>query len=131
MLMYVFRIEDSGSSSTPPLSTQPSPPFPNTDAVANAIATPRQLELVEAKVFATSDAAKDRDLKRWVLDTRATNHMMRSRSAFSDLDTSIVGTVRFSDGSVVKINTCKNGEHRTIVNAYFIPRLTMNIISVG
>jgi len=74
---------------------------------------------VEAKVLAAFDAAEDRDPKRWVLDTGATNHMTGSRSAFSDLDTGIVGTVRFGDGSVVKIKgrstilfACKNGEHR-------------------
>ena len=46
--------------------------------------------------------------------------------------------MRFGDGSVVKIEgrstvlfACKNGEHRTLANTYFIPRLTTNIISVG
>jgi len=42
------------------------------------------------------------------------------------------------DSSIVKIEgrgtilfACKNGEHRTLTNTYFIPRLTTNIISVG
>jgi hypothetical protein len=46
--------------------------------------------------------------------------------------------VQFGDGSVAKIEgpdtilfACKNREHHTLVNAYFIPCLTMNIISVG
>ena len=89
-------------------------------------------------MFATFDAADDQDPKRWVLDTGATNQMTGSRGAFSELDTSIVSTVRFGDVSVVKIKgrgtilfTCKNREHRTLANAYFIPRLTTNIISVG
>ena len=109
-----------------------------TSEAAADVTTPRQLELVEAKVCAAFDAAEDRDPKRWVLDTGATNHMTGSRAAFSDLDTGIVGTVRFGDDSVVKIAgrgtilfACKNGEHRTLANAYFIPRLTTNIISVG
>ena len=89
-------------------------------------------------MFATFDVADDRDPERWVLDTGATNHMTGSRGAFSELDTGIISTVRFGDGSVVKIEgrgtilfACKNGEHCTIANAYFIPRLTTNIISVG
>jgi len=97
-----------------------------------------RVEIVEAKVFAATDVPKDRDLKRWVLDTGATNHMTGFRDAFSDLDTGVVGTVRFGDGSVVRIKgrgtilfSCKNGEHRTLGNVYFIPRLTTNIISVG
>jgi hypothetical protein len=99
---------------------------------------PTRVEIVEAKVFAAIDVPEDRDLKRWVLDTGATNHMTGFRDAFSDLDTGIVGTVRFGDGSVIRIKgrgtilfSCKNGEHRSLGNIYFIPRLTTNIISVG
>jgi hypothetical protein len=99
---------------------------------------PTRVEIVEAKVFAATDVSEDRDLKRWVLDTGATNHMTGFRDTFSDLDTGIVGTVCFGDGSVIRIEgrgtilfSCKNGEHRTLRNVYFIPRLTTNIISVG
>jgi hypothetical protein len=49
-----------------------------------------------------------------------------------------VDTVKFTDGSVVDIEgvgiilyECKNGEHRSLSNVYFIPRLTTSIISVG
>jgi hypothetical protein len=115
-LMYIFGTEDSSSSSTPSLSTQPLPPFPNTDAAVDAAPMPHQLELVEANVLAGFDATEDRDPKRWALDTGATKHMTGSRSAFSDLNTGIVGTVRFGDGSLVKIEgrgtilfACKNG----------------------
>ena len=31
-----------------------------------------------------------------VLDTRATNHMTRAKSAFSEVDSGICGTVKFS-----------------------------------
>ncbi|XP_066323940.1 uncharacterized protein [Miscanthus floridulus] len=114
------------------------PSLLNTADAADAAPTPCQLELLEAKVFATFDAADDRDPKRWVLDTGAMNHMTSSRGAFSELDTGIVGTVRFGNGSVVKIEgrdtilfACKNEEHHTLANTYFIPRLTTNVISVG
>jgi hypothetical protein len=59
-----------------------------------------------------------------VLDTGASNHT--------------VGTVKFTDGSVVSIEgigtilyECKNGEHRAFNGVYYIPRLTTSIISVG
>jgi hypothetical protein len=64
--------------------------------------------------------------------------MMGSRAAFRNLDTRVSGTVRFRDGSIVRIKgigtilfTCKNGEHGTLGNVYYIPRLTANIVSCG
>jgi len=64
--------------------------------------------------------------------------MSGSRAAFADLDAGITGSVRFGDGSVAQIEgigtvlfSCKNGEHRTLPNVYYLPRLTANIISVG
>ncbi|XP_072147529.1 uncharacterized protein [Setaria viridis] len=114
------------------------PPSSHVSIDAAPAAVGNHVELVEAKVFAALHGKEDRDPKRWVLDTGATNHMTGVRSAFSDLDTGIVGTVRFGDGSIVKIEgrgtilfACKNGEHRALANTYFIPRLTANIISIG
>jgi hypothetical protein len=64
--------------------------------------------------------------------------MTGSRAAFSSIDRSVTGTVRFGDGSVARIEgagvvlpACKNGEHRALHHVYFLPRLTANIISVG
>lgn len=100
---------------------------------------PREhVQLVEEKVFAALDDKEDRDPRRWIFDTGASNHMTGSRDAFADLDTGVAGTVRFGDGSVVRIEgcgtvlfNCKNGEHRALPNTYFIPRLTANIVSCG
>ena len=39
--------------------------------------------------------------RRWVLDTGATNHMTGSRAVFAELNTGVIGTVKFGDGSVV------------------------------
>jgi hypothetical protein len=64
--------------------------------------------------------------------------MTGCHSCFSDLDTDVVGTVRFGDGSVVAIKgrgtmlfAYKNDKHQTLVSTYYIPRLTTSIISVG
>jgi hypothetical protein len=96
------------------------------------------VQLVEAKVFAQIDNGDPSDDALWYLDTGATNHMSGSRAAFSELDHGVVGTVRFGDGSVVKIEgrgvvlfSCKNGEHRRLNGVYYIPRLDTNLISVG
>ena len=61
--------------------------------------------------------------------------MTGCRDAFFDLDTGVIGTVRFGDSLMVRIEGCvtillycKNGEHRTLPNTYYIPRLTANIV---
>ena len=96
------------------------------------------LYLVEQKVHATFDVVEDRDPKHWILDTDASNHMSGSRIAFADLDTGVIGSVQFGDGSITWIKgigtvlfSCKNGEHRSLPNIYYLPRLTANIISVS
>jgi hypothetical protein len=75
---------------------------------------------------------------RWVLDTGATNHMTECKTTFSVLDQSLFGTVKFGDGSVVRIEgmgivlfNYKKGEHCVFTVVYFIPKLITNIISVG
>ena len=41
--------------------------------------------------------------QRWYLDSGASNHMMGSKAAFSELDDDVTGTVKFGDGSRVVI----------------------------
>jgi hypothetical protein len=96
------------------------------------------LHLTENKVFATFNESEDRDPKRWVLDTSASNHMSGSRAAFSNLDADVTGSVRFGDGSIATIDgigtvllSYRTGKHRTLSNIYYLPRLTVNIISFG
>nr|GEZ53824.1 hypothetical protein [Tanacetum cinerariifolium] len=66
------------------------------------------------------------------------NHMTGYKDKFRELDRSIHGSVKFRDGSKVRIEgkgsilfKCKNGEHRLLQEVYFIPRLCSNIISLG
>jgi hypothetical protein len=96
------------------------------------------VHLVEEKVFAHLGDGEEKGYRWWVLDMGATNHMTGCRATFSDLDRNIHGMARFRDGSVVQIEGVgtvlfndKNREHRAFTGVYFIPRLTMNIISVG
>ena len=39
----------------------------------------------------------------WYLDSGASNHIMGSKEAFSELDDNMTGTVKFGDGSKVTI----------------------------
>ncbi|BAH92510.1 Os04g0196500 [Oryza sativa Japonica Group] len=123
------------------------PPRPRVAAPTNVVSPPSaprapspigELAVVEAKVFAQLDDGGEHDPAMWILDTGATNHMTGSRSAFAELDTAVTGTVRFGDGSVVRIEgrvtvlfSCRFGEHRGIAGVYYIPRLTANIVSLG
>jgi hypothetical protein len=82
------------------------------------------VHIVEETVYAALDEEMGQESCHWVLDTGASNHT--------------VGTVKFTDGSVVSIEgigtilyECKNGEHRAFNGVYYIPRLTTSIISVG
>ena len=61
------------------------------------------------------------EVKRWYLDTGASNHMTGSRAAFAELDSAVTGTVRFGDNSVVTIAgrgtvlfNCRDGAHRSV-----------------
>jgi hypothetical protein len=54
--------------------------------------------------------------------------MTESKDIFTELDTHVIGTVKFGDGSITKIEgkgstllTCKNGVHRTLTGVYYIP----------
>jgi hypothetical protein len=100
------------------------------------ISSSAEVEIHEEKVFAHLDE-EERDVGTWVLDTGATNHMSGCRAAFMKIDTAVLGTVRFGDDSVARMEgrrtvvfVCKNSESRSFDGVYFIPRLTTNIMSV-
>jgi len=76
--------------------------------------------------------------QRWYLDSGASNHMTGSKAVFSELDGNVTDTVKFGDGSRVAIRgrgtiifRCQNGEHRALVDVYYIPQLHSSIISIG
>jgi hypothetical protein len=74
----------------------------------------------------------------WFLDSGASNHMSGRREYFSELDTSVRGFVKLGDDTTVEIEgrgtilfVCKNGEHLTLPEVYYIPKLCSNIVSLG
>ncbi|WVZ95284.1 LOW QUALITY PROTEIN: hypothetical protein U9M48_041069 [Paspalum notatum var. saurae] len=78
------------------------------------------------------------EAERRYLDTGASNHMTGSRAAFAELDSTVTGTVRFGDNSVVTIAgrgtilfSCRDGSHPALTGVYFIPRLRSSIIGLG
>jgi hypothetical protein len=107
-------------------------------SVVEAISSVAEIELKEDRVYTHLDEEKERDAGIWVLDTRATNHMSGCRVAFTKLDTVVLGTMRFGNDSVARIEghgtimfMCKNGESQSLEGVYFIPRLATNIVSIG
>ncbi|WVZ90574.1 hypothetical protein U9M48_036865 [Paspalum notatum var. saurae] len=109
-----------------------------TTSTEAARSTSSGLHLDESRLYVQLGDRGGSGHTEWILDTRATNHMTGVRSAFSELDTGIHGTVRFGDGSVAGIEgrgtilfKCKNGEHQALGGVYHIPRLTTNVISLG
>jgi hypothetical protein len=96
------------------------------------------VHLREERVFTQLGEREEHDCKSWICNTGATNYMSGSRAAFTELDTTVRGTVRFGDDSMTEIKgrgvvefLCKNGERRSFTGMYFIPELMANIVSVG
>ena len=95
------------------------------------------LDEPRAHVFLSKGVADDK-IYGWYLDTGATHHMTGRREFFSDLDSSVKGSIKFGDASAVKIKgissfifKAKTGEHRLLTEVYYIPALKNSIISVG
>ena len=138
LLAHTAVIATASSTSLSPIPARISDNHATTLEPAHEAPIHQHVQLVEEKVFAVLDDGKDRNSHRWIFDTGASNHMTGCRGAFFDLDTGVTCTVRFGDGSVVQIEgcstvlfNCKNGEHSSLPNTYYIPCLTANIVSCG
>lgn len=74
----------------------------------------------------------------WYLDTGASNHMTSCVDVFTNMDTSVMGSVKFGDGSVGEIHgrglvllKGLSGEHKVLSGVYCILCLRGNIASLG
>lgn len=74
----------------------------------------------------------------WYLDNGASNHMTGNRNFFKTLDETITGKVRFGDDSRIDIKgkgsilfRNEGGDHKTLADVYYIPKLRSNIISLS
>ncbi|KAK3147062.1 hypothetical protein QOZ80_3BG0277590 [Eleusine coracana subsp. coracana] len=126
MLMVATAEVNATASDSSPHSPAPPP----------AISAPIHLD--ESKLFVQLGDGAEGESTRWILDTGATNHMTSARSAFSELDTGVRGTVKFGDGSIIGIEgrgtilfKCRDGEHQALKGVYHIPCLSANIVSLG
>jgi hypothetical protein len=93
--------------------------------------------LNEHKVLPDFNGDSEQREMKWYLDTGASNHMTGNTDIFSDYTRDVVGSVRFSDGSLVEIAgrgsilfESKDGGHRAVHDVYHIPRLRSSILSV-
>ena len=64
--------------------------------------------------------------------------MTGDKGAFSELDGSVLGSVKFYDGlslDICGLGTiifrCQNGEHCALMDVYYIPKFRSSIISIG
>ena len=97
------------------------------------------LHLDEPKAHALlGDGSGNDKTDGWCLDTGATHHMTGRREFFTELDSSVRGSVKFGDASGVEIKgvgsvifTTVSGEHRLLTGVYYIPALRNSIISLG
>jgi hypothetical protein len=101
-------------------------------------AHPDVVHLDEIKLFVQLGENGGSDSACWILDSGVTNHMTGVRAIFSEIDLRLHGTVHFGHGMVVNIEGrgsilvwCKTSSHKALTGVYYIPCLTVNIISLG
>jgi hypothetical protein len=104
---------------------------------ASAPAAHLHLDEPRAHAF-LGDASNNEKTDGWCLDTGATHHMTGRWEFFTELDSSVRGSVKFGDTSGVEIKgvgsvifTVESGEHRLLTGVYYIPALRNSIISLG
>jgi hypothetical protein len=104
---------------------------------ASAAAALLHLDEPRAHAF-LGDASNNDKTDGWCLDTGATHHMTGRQEFFTELDSSVRGSVKFGDASGVEIKgvgsvifTAEFGEHKLLTGVYYILVLRNSIISLG
>ena len=89
-------------------------------------------------MFLTCNVTQESSKDIWFLDNACSNHVTGNKELFSSLDTSIQFEVKLGNDSKVKVNGkavivvyAKNCKRRTIHDAYYVPGLMCNLLSVG
>ena len=74
----------------------------------------------------------------WLLDRGCNNHMTGNKSLFSSLDSSVVTNINIGDDSLVPAKgkgiilvLTKQNEKMSIHEVFYVPHLTLNLISMG
>jgi hypothetical protein len=95
------------------------------------------LDESKARAFLGDGSSKDM-IEGWCLNTGATHHMTGRWEFFTELDSSVRGSVKFGEASDVEIKgsgsvvfTVASAEHRLLIGVYYIPALRNSIISLG
>ncbi|WVZ59950.1 hypothetical protein U9M48_010031 [Paspalum notatum var. saurae] len=99
-------------------------PLPAASAAANLL----HLDKPKAHAFLGDDSSNDKT-DEWCLDTGATHHMTGRREFFTELDSTVRGSVKFGDASGVEIKgvgsvlfTTASGEHKPLTESTTSPR---------
>jgi hypothetical protein len=84
------------------------------------------------------DDSNNDKIDGWCLDTGVTHHMTDRREFFTELDSDVLGSVKFGDASDVEIKgvgsvifVTESVEHKLLTGVYYIPALRNSIISLG
>ena len=74
----------------------------------------------------------------WLLDSSCSNHMTGNKSLFSSMDSSVVTNINIGDDSLVPTKgkgiihvLTKKTEKMSIHEVFYVPHLTINLISIG
>jgi hypothetical protein len=104
---------------------------------AASAAAALHLDELRAHAF-LGDASNNDKTDGWCLDTGTTHHIIGRREFFTELDSSVRGSIKFGDAFGVEIKgvgsvifTAESGEHRLLTGVYYIPALRNSIISLG
>jgi hypothetical protein len=105
--------------------------------VAPTAAALLHLDESKARAFLGDGSNKDM-IEGWCLDTGATHNMTGRREFFTELDSSVRGSVKFGDAFDIEIKgigsvvfTVASGEHMLLTGVYYILALRNAIISLG
>jgi hypothetical protein len=104
---------------------------------APAAAALFHLDESKARAFLGDGSSNDM-IEGWCVDTDVTHHMTDRREFFTELGSSVRGSVKFGDASGVEIKgassvvfNAASGEHRLLTGVYYIHALRNSIISLG